>query len=83
MTALRQKMMQDLELAGYADKTRRTYIECIRMFAKFHRRSDARGALAGFVLTLIEALLTLLGLRALYRALQRLAPARRRAASIP
>jgi site-specific recombinase XerD len=41
MTALRQKMMQDLELAGYADKTRRTYIECIRMFAKFQRRSPA------------------------------------------
>ncbi|MGH7288924.1 MAG: tyrosine-type recombinase/integrase [Myxococcota bacterium] len=41
MTDLRRRMMQDLELGGYAKTTTKHYIECIRMFAKFHRRSPA------------------------------------------
>ena len=39
MTALRTKMMQDLELAGYAPRTRQLYIGSIRDFARFFRRS--------------------------------------------
>ena len=41
MTELRKQMMQDLELGGYSERTKRTYIDCIRMFAEFHRRSPA------------------------------------------
>ena len=32
---LRDKMMQDLRLAGYALKTQKTYLECIGLFAQF------------------------------------------------
>ena len=32
---LRNKMMQDLRLAGYAPKTQKTYLECISLFAQF------------------------------------------------
>lgn len=32
---LREKMMQDLRLAGYALKTQKTYLECIGLFAQF------------------------------------------------
>ena len=39
MTALRTKMMQDLELAGYAPRTRQLYIDAIRDFARFFRHS--------------------------------------------
>jgi integrase/recombinase XerD len=41
MTTLRIQMMQDLDLAGYADSTVRTYVDSIRDFAKFHGRSPA------------------------------------------
>lgn len=41
MGSLRDQMMQDLELAGYAAGTRRLYISAVRDFAKFHRRSPA------------------------------------------
>ncbi len=41
MTKLRKRMMQDLTLGGYAKGTRRKYIQCIRDFAEFHRRSPA------------------------------------------
>ena len=41
MTKLRKRMMQDLTLAGYVKGTRRKYIQCIRDFAEFHRRSPA------------------------------------------
>ena len=45
MTRLRDRMMQDLTLGGYADGTKQTYVDCIRMFAKFHGRSpDELGA---------------------------------------
>ena len=39
MTELRQKLMQDMALAGYRPKTQKTYLESIRMLAKFYRRS--------------------------------------------
>lgn len=42
MTALRDKMMQDLELAGYASRTRKLYIDAIRDFARFFRRSPEK-----------------------------------------
>ena len=32
---LRNRMMQDLRLAGYALKTQKTYLECIGLFAQF------------------------------------------------
>jgi len=35
MSTIRSKMVQDLELAGYALKTRKTYLECIGLFAQF------------------------------------------------
>jgi integrase/recombinase XerD len=35
MTTLREKMMQDLKLAGYAQKTQRTYLDAIGDLAKF------------------------------------------------
>jgi Cu/Ag efflux pump CusA len=38
-----------------------------RMLAKFQRRMEERGALPGFLMTFGEAVLALLGLRALYR----------------
>jgi integrase/recombinase XerD len=39
MSKLRDQMMQDLDLGGYAERTKRTYIESIRIFAKFHGKS--------------------------------------------
>ena len=39
MTALRRKMMEDLQLAGYADKTQAAYLDAVRNLAKFHMRS--------------------------------------------
>lgn len=41
MTNLRRQMMQDLELGGYSPVTRKAYVDCIRMLAKFHGRSPA------------------------------------------
>jgi len=35
MTTLRERMMQDLQLAGYAAKTRKAYLECIGLFAQY------------------------------------------------
>lgn len=42
MTTLRKQMMQDLDLGGYAERTKRTYVESIRSFAKFHGKDPAR-----------------------------------------
>ncbi len=42
MSKLRDDMVQDLELAGYADTTRLTYINSIRDYSVFHGRSPAR-----------------------------------------
>jgi integrase/recombinase XerD len=39
VTELRSKMMQDMALAGYREKTRKTYIESIRLLAKFYKRA--------------------------------------------
>ena len=36
---LRDRMLQDLELAGYAPGTIQIYLDCIRAFAAFHKRS--------------------------------------------
>ena len=35
MTMLKDRMMQDLKLAGHALKTQQTYVECIGLFAQF------------------------------------------------
>jgi multidrug efflux pump subunit AcrB len=43
-----------------------------RMFAKFHRREAQGNAAVAFVATFVEAILTLLGIRALYRFVMRL-----------
>lgn len=39
MTTLRNQMMQDLDLGGYAKRTKETYLASVRQFAKFHGRS--------------------------------------------
>jgi integrase/recombinase XerD len=41
MGQLRNRMLDDLRLGGYAANTIKTYLRCIRAFAKFHRRSPA------------------------------------------
>lgn len=41
MTKLRSQMMQDLDLGGYALRTKQTYLDSIREFAKFHGQSPA------------------------------------------
>ena len=41
MSKLRERMMQDLELGGYAPGTVRSYVRSIRAFAEFHGRSPA------------------------------------------
>jgi hydrophobic/amphiphilic exporter-1 (mainly G- bacteria), HAE1 family len=46
-----------------------------RMLAKFAARRDRRGAFVGFALTFVEALLALVGVRALWRGLRGLARA--------
>jgi site-specific recombinase XerD len=39
MTKLREQMMQDLDLAGYVERTKRLYVNAIRNLAEFFRRS--------------------------------------------
>jgi len=39
MTPLRQRMMEDLQLAGYSHRTVESYIDTVRMLAKYHHRS--------------------------------------------
>jgi integrase/recombinase XerD len=34
MTELRRRMMEDLELAGYSPKTRKSYLDAVRGLAK-------------------------------------------------
>lgn len=41
MGQLRDRMVHDLELAGYVEQTRRVYLNSIRDFAAYHRRSPA------------------------------------------
>jgi len=41
MSELRSKMIQDLELAGYADQTRRVYVHSIRDLAQFFMKPPA------------------------------------------
>jgi len=53
-----------------------------RMLAKFHRRTEEGNALLAFVTTFIEALLTLLFVRALFRLVLR-AAGRRKVAAAP
>ena len=42
MGKLRDRMVQDLELRGLADKTIETYLRCARKFAEHHQRSPAK-----------------------------------------
>lgn len=39
MTALRLKMMEDLQLAGYSPKTQKGYLDAVRNLTKFYMRS--------------------------------------------
>jgi len=39
MTELRRRMLQDLQLHGYAEKTQRCYISAVRSLAQFSRKS--------------------------------------------
>jgi HAE1 family hydrophobic/amphiphilic exporter-1 len=52
-----------------------------RMFAKFHRRESEGNVVAAFAATFAEAILTLLGLRFVYRQVRRLRGGRATAAS--
>jgi hypothetical protein len=51
------------------------------MFAKFHRRESEGNVVAAFAATFAEAILTLLGLRFVYRQVRRLRGGRATAAS--
>jgi site-specific recombinase XerD len=42
MTKLREQMMQDLDLAGYAERSKRLYVNSIRNLAEFFRRSPVQ-----------------------------------------
>lgn len=42
MTNLRKQMMQDLDLGGYSPVTKKTYVQSIAKFAKFHGKSPDR-----------------------------------------
>lgn len=39
MTALRRRMMEDLQLAGYSPRTVESYIDTVRVLANYYRRS--------------------------------------------
>ena len=39
MTELRKRMMEDLQLAGYAESTRDSYIDAVRGLAKYYMKS--------------------------------------------
>lgn len=39
MTELRRRMIEDMQLRGFADKTQKSYIDAVRGLAKFHNRS--------------------------------------------
>ena len=41
MTPLRARMIEDLKLAGLADRTQQSYVDAVYQLAKFHRRSPA------------------------------------------
>lgn len=52
MTELRKQMVEDLELAGYADETKRQYLSAIRDMARYFGKSPAkvtRSELRGYV----------------------------------
>jgi integrase/recombinase XerD len=42
MTELRRRMIQDIQLHGYAERTQESYVDAVRGLAKFHRRSPDR-----------------------------------------
>jgi len=42
MSQLRKQMIEDLELGGYAEGTRRVYVAAIRELAEYYRRSPAK-----------------------------------------
>jgi HAE1 family hydrophobic/amphiphilic exporter-1 len=54
-----------------------------RAVAKFHRRSEQRSAFTAFVTTFVEAVLTLVFVRFIYRAVARLFSEGQRAARMP
>jgi site-specific recombinase XerD len=39
MTPLRQRLIQDLQLHGYADKTQQSYVAAVKALAGYHKRS--------------------------------------------
>lgn len=42
MSQLRKQMIEDLELGGYAETTRRNYVGAIQELAEYYRRSPAK-----------------------------------------
>lgn len=39
MTSLRRRMMEDLQLAGYAESTRNSYLDAVRGLAQYYMKS--------------------------------------------
>ena len=39
MTELRRRMLEDLQLAGYAQKTQKSYIDAVQRLARYYNRS--------------------------------------------
>ena len=57
MTALRQRMLQDLRLRGYAPGTQKHYVAAVAAFAQYHHRSPDRlggKELRAYLLHLLE-----------------------------
>lgn len=42
MTALRQRMIEDLALQGYAERTKEAYVHAVSALAKYYGRSPDR-----------------------------------------
>ena len=41
MTELRRRMLEDLQLAGFAPKTQKSYVDAVQRLAKHYNRSPA------------------------------------------
>ncbi len=39
MTALRQKMIEDMQLRGFAERTQEAYLSAVRQLAKHYQKS--------------------------------------------
>ena len=42
MTALRQKMIEDMQLRGLAERTQESYVQVVKQLAEYHGKSPER-----------------------------------------